>query len=120
MAVITACVIQTGTTAFDTEVTLAKAEALIAEPGRLGASIAVLPEGLFGGYPKGADFHIFLGARTPEGRERGTPTCSWLPEWSSATWHALLHRPVLRPGRVAPGQALQADAHSGALATAPP
>ena len=69
MAIITACVLQAGTTAFDTEATLAKAEALIAEAGRLGASIALLPEGFVGGYPKGADFHIFLGARTPEGRD---------------------------------------------------
>ena len=69
MAVITACVLQAGTTAFDTEATLAKAEALIAEAGRLGSRIAVLPEGFVGGYPKGADFHIFLGARTPEGRD---------------------------------------------------
>jgi len=69
VAVITASVLQAGTTPFDTEATLAKAEALIAEAVRLGASIAVLPEGFVGGYPKGADFHIFLGARTPEGRD---------------------------------------------------
>src|ERR1700751_5936779 len=69
MPVITACVLQAGTTAFDTEATLAKAEALIAEAGRRGAGIAVLPEGFVGGYPKGADFRIFLGARTPEGRD---------------------------------------------------
>jgi nitrilase len=69
MPVITACVLQAGTTAFDTEATLAKAEALIAEAGRRGAGIAVLPEGFVGGYPKGTDFRIFLGARTPEGRD---------------------------------------------------
>jgi len=69
MATITGCVLQAGTIAFDTDATLAKAEALIAEAGRLGARIAVLPEGFVGGYPKGADFHIFLGARTPEGRD---------------------------------------------------
>jgi hypothetical protein len=40
MAVITACVLQAGTTAFDTEATLAKAEALITEAGRLGSRIA--------------------------------------------------------------------------------
>jgi nitrilase len=52
MAVITACVLQAGTTAFDTEVTPAKAEALTAEAGWLGARIAVLPDGFVGGYPK--------------------------------------------------------------------
>ena len=69
MFLVTACVLQTGTIAFDTAATLDRAECLIAEAGRLGARIAVLPEGLIGGYPKGADFHIFLGGRTPEGRE---------------------------------------------------
>ena len=69
MTIVTACVLQAGTVAFDTEATLGKAEALIAEAGRLGARIAVLPEGFVGGYPKGADFHIFLGGRTPEGRD---------------------------------------------------
>jgi nitrilase len=69
MAIITGCVLQAGTVAFDTDATLVKAEALIAEAGRLGARIAVLPEGFVGGYPKGADFHIFLGGRTREGRD---------------------------------------------------
>ena len=69
MAIVTACVLQGGTVGFDTEATLAKAESLIAEAGRIGARIAVLPEGFVGGYPKGADFRIFLGGRTPEGRE---------------------------------------------------
>jgi len=69
MAIITACVLQAGSIAFDTAATLARAEVLIAEAGRLGARIAVLPEGFVGGYPKGADFHIFIGARTPEGRD---------------------------------------------------
>src|SRR5215216_3224774 len=69
MAIITGCVLQAGTIAFDTDATLARAETLVAEAGRLGARIAVLPEGFVGGYPKGADFHIFLGARTPEGRD---------------------------------------------------
>jgi nitrilase len=69
MPAITGCVIQAGSIAFDTSASLAKAETLVAEAGRLGARIAVLPEAFIGGYPKGADFHIFLGARTPEGRD---------------------------------------------------
>ena len=69
MAVVTACVVQTGTVAFDTEATLAKVEGLVAEAGCLGAQIAVLPEALIGGYPKGADFRIYLGGRTAEGRD---------------------------------------------------
>jgi len=69
MAIIKASVLQAGTVALDTDATLAKAEAMIAEAGGIGARIAVLPEGFVGGYPKGADFHIYLGARTPEGRD---------------------------------------------------
>src|SRR5512137_2336250 len=69
MAIIQASVLQAGTVALDTDATLAKAEAMIAEAGGIGARIAVLPEGFVGGYPKGADFHIFVGARTPEGRD---------------------------------------------------
>jgi nitrilase len=68
MAVVTACVLQAGTTAFDSEATLRKAEEMIADAGRRGAQIAVLPEGFIGGYPKGANFHIYVGARTVEGR----------------------------------------------------
>jgi len=69
MAMVTACVVQAGTVAFDTEATLAKVERLVAEAGRKGAQIAVLPEALIGGYPKGADFRIYLGGRTAEGRD---------------------------------------------------
>jgi hypothetical protein len=43
MAIITGCVLQAGTIAFDGDATLAKAESLITEAGRLGARIAVLP-----------------------------------------------------------------------------
>jgi len=75
MTIVTACVLQASTVAFDTAATLGKAEALIAEAGRLGARIAVLPEGFVGGYPKGADFHIFLGGRTPEGRDEFRRYC---------------------------------------------
>ena len=38
------------------------------EAARQGARVLVFPEAYIGGYPKGADFHIFIGARTPEGR----------------------------------------------------
>ena len=61
MGIVTACVLQDSTVGFDTEATLAKAEALIAEAARIGARIAVLPEGFVGGYPKGADFRTSSG-----------------------------------------------------------
>src|SRR5262245_60798215 len=48
MAIIKASVLQAGTVALDTDATLAKAEAMIAEVGGIGAVIAVLPEGFVG------------------------------------------------------------------------
>lgn len=69
MAKFTAAVVQAGTVGADVEATLQKAEALIAECGSRGVGIAVFPEAFIGGYPKGANFHIFIGGRTPEGRD---------------------------------------------------
>ena len=46
----------------------AEALALMAEAAKRGAQLLVFPEAFIGGYPKGADFHIYLGARTPQGR----------------------------------------------------
>ncbi len=69
MARIKVAVVQAGTEGKDQEATLAKAEQLIAECGRKGAKIAVFPEAFVGGYPKGADFHIRMGARQSETRE---------------------------------------------------
>lgn len=64
-----AAVAQTATVMFDTPATIARAEALMQEAAARGAQVLVFPEAFIGGYPKGADFHIFIGARTPEGRE---------------------------------------------------
>ena len=64
-----AAVAQTATVMFDTAGTVAKAETLMAEAAARGAQLLVFPEAFIGGYPKGADFHIFIGARTPEGRQ---------------------------------------------------
>lgn len=72
MAFVRAAVVQTATLGDDTPATLAKAVELIAECGTRGAKIAVFPEAYIGGYPKGGDFHIYLGARTPEGRDEYT------------------------------------------------
>jgi len=66
---LTVAVAQTATVLFDTPATLAKAEALMQEAAARGARLLVFPEAFIGGYPKGADFHIFIGARTPAGRE---------------------------------------------------
>jgi nitrilase len=62
-------VVQAGSILFDTDATLAKAEALIAEAAAGGARLIVFPEAFIGGYPKGADFGARVGSRTPEGRK---------------------------------------------------
>src|SRR3990167_806225 len=66
---LTVAVAQTATVLFDTPATLARAEALMQQAAARGARVLVFPEAFIGGYPKGADFHIFIGARTPEGRQ---------------------------------------------------
>ncbi|MGW4799168.1 nitrilase-related carbon-nitrogen hydrolase [Nonomuraea sp. NPDC004297] len=67
---VTAAVVQASAPLFDTRTALARAEELIREAvtGR-GAEIVVLPEAFIGGYPKGLDFGITVGSRTPAGRE---------------------------------------------------
>jgi nitrilase len=46
-----------------------KAEQYVREAAAAGARLIVLPEAFLGGYPKGEDFGIVVGARSPEGRE---------------------------------------------------
>ena len=61
--------VQAGSVLFEPAATLAKAEAFIREAAGLGATLVVLPEAFLGGYPKGLDFGVTVGARTPAGRE---------------------------------------------------
>ncbi len=65
---LTAAVAQTATVLFDTPATVERAIGLMADAARQGAQLLVFPEAFIGGYPKGADFHIYLGGRTPQGR----------------------------------------------------
>ena len=65
---LTAAVAQTASVLLDTPATLDRALTLMAEAARQGAQLLVFPEAFIGGYPKGADFHIYLGGRTPQGR----------------------------------------------------
>ena len=68
MTKLTAAVAQTSSVLLDTPATVERALALMADAAKQGAQLLVLPEAFIGGYPKGADFHIYLGARTPQGR----------------------------------------------------
>jgi nitrilase len=61
-------VVQIGAIPFDVEATIAKTESWIAKAGQSGCKIAVFPEALVAGYPKGSDFDISIGRRTDRGR----------------------------------------------------
>jgi nitrilase len=65
---LTAAVAQTATVLLDTPATIERALGLMAEAAGRGVQLLVFPEAFIGGYPKGADFHIYLGAHTPQGR----------------------------------------------------
>ena len=65
---LTAAVAQTASVLLDTPATVERALALMAQAAGRGVRLLVFPEAFIGGYPKGADFHIYIGARTPQGR----------------------------------------------------
>lgn len=65
---LTAAVAQTASVLLDTPATVDRALSLMEEAAARGVQLLVFPEAYLGGYPKGADFHIYIGARTPEGR----------------------------------------------------
>jgi nitrilase len=65
---LTATVIQSSTVLLDTPATVERALGLMREAAAQGAQVVVFPEAFIGGYPKGADFHIYLGGRTAQGR----------------------------------------------------
>lgn len=46
-----------------------KAERLLAEAADNGSQLVVFPEAFIGGYPRGSNFELAIGARTAKGRE---------------------------------------------------
>ena len=62
-------VIQAGSVLFDTSATMVKLARLAGEAAEAGAKLSVFPEAFVGGYPKGMDFGVKVGWRTPEGRD---------------------------------------------------
>ena len=64
-----AAVVQAAPVPFDTPRTLDKLAALTADAARQRAELVVFPEAFVGGYPKGHDFGVSLGIRTPAGRD---------------------------------------------------
>jgi nitrilase len=62
-------VVQAAAVAFDRDKTLDRACDLIADAAGRGARLVVFPEAFVAGYPRGLDFGVRVGSRTPEGRE---------------------------------------------------
>lgn len=62
-------VVQAAPIAFDTAKALQSVANWTARAADSGAEMVVFPEAFVGGYPKGYDFGVTLGKRTPEGRE---------------------------------------------------
>lgn len=65
----TVAVVQTSPVIADTPATIDKVIHLMHEAAAGGAEVAVFPEALIGGYPKGTTFGSVLGTRFPEGRD---------------------------------------------------
>ena len=61
--------LQAGSDPGGTAATLEKVLAFEPDIRQLNCDLLVMPEALFGGYPKGADFDTRVGYRTAEGRE---------------------------------------------------
>ncbi|MFD7500200.1 nitrilase-related carbon-nitrogen hydrolase [Streptomyces sp. NPDC059850] len=67
---VTVAVAQAAAPLFDTPTAVARAEELIREAAiHRNAEVVVLPEAFLGGYPKGLDFDMTVGSRTPAGRD---------------------------------------------------
>ncbi|MCE9568376.1 MAG: hypothetical protein K8U57_40770 [Planctomycetes bacterium] len=62
-------VVQAAPILFDTPRTLQKLADLAADAAQKGAELVVFPEAFVGGYPKGHDFGVSLGIRSPKGRD---------------------------------------------------
>src|SRR3954453_17285448 len=62
-------VVQAAPTLFDPPRPLQKLPDLPADPARQRAVLVVFPEAFVGGYPKGHDFGVVVGLRSPEGRD---------------------------------------------------
>ena len=67
--IVTAAVVQAGSIPFDADACVDKACRLIGDAAGAGAAFVVFPEAFIGGYPKGLNYGLVVGARDPAGRE---------------------------------------------------
>src|SRR4051812_49713524 len=63
-------VVQASPVMFDALGSIRKLADLTADAVRMGAGLVVFPEAFVAGYPKGHDFGVSVGMRTPEGRDQ--------------------------------------------------
>ena len=64
-----AAVVQAASIPFDSDACVEKAVHLTADAAAKGAQVVVFPEAFVGGYPKGLNYGLVVGARDPAGRE---------------------------------------------------
>ncbi len=64
-----AAVVQAASIPFDSDACVEKAVRLTADAAAKGAQVVVFPEAFVGGYPKGLNYGLVVGARDPAGRE---------------------------------------------------
>jgi nitrilase len=64
-----AAVVQAAPVLFDTPKSLQKLADFTSDAAKQRAELVVFPEAFIGGYPKGHDFGVSVGLRSPEGRE---------------------------------------------------
>ena len=62
-------VVQAGSIPFDSDACVDKAVQLIGEAAASGGRVVVFPEAFIGGYPKGLNYGLVVGARDAPGRE---------------------------------------------------
>jgi nitrilase len=62
-------VVQAGSIPFDSDACVDKAVQLVGEAAASGARVIVFPEAFIGGYPKGLNYGLVVGARDAPGRE---------------------------------------------------
>jgi nitrilase len=62
-------VVQAAPVMFDARQSIRKLAELTADAARSGAKLVVFPEAFISGYPKGHDFGVSVGLRSPEGRD---------------------------------------------------
>lgn len=64
-----AAVVQAASVPFDSEASVEKAVGLIGQAAATGARVVVFPEAFIGGYPKGLNYGLVIGARDAAGRD---------------------------------------------------